>query len=131
MRLVVKRSPQPGIDPGATIELPMDDVHGQFDFDNGEVTMTRVNFSFRGAPVKFSSGKFRLRKSGQFDLSVQEAWLEEIRFDRDLRIKMPPLMAQFALRLDGGGPFRARGDLEIGWSGAKPILPGAGGRTPR
>ena len=26
-------------------------------------------------------------------------------------------MAQFALRLDGGGPFRARGDLEIGWSG--------------
>ncbi len=122
VHLMVTRSPQPGIDPGATIELPMDDVHGQFDFDNGEVTMTRVNFSFRGAPVKFSSGKFRLLKSGQFDLSVQEAWLEEIRFDRDLRIKMPPLMAQFALRLDGGGPFRARGDLEIGWSGRETDL---------
>jgi uncharacterized protein YhdP len=119
LRLVVTRSPQPGIDPGGTFELPMDDVHGQFDFDNGDVTMNQVNFSFRGSPVRFSHGTVRLQKSGQFNLSVQDAWLEEIRFDRDLRKKMPPLMQQFALRLDGGGPFRARGDLEIGWSGDK------------
>jgi hypothetical protein len=117
VRLLVTRSPQPGIDPGGTFQLPMDDVHGRFDFDNGEVTMSRVNFRFRGSPVRFSSGKVRLQKTGQFDLKVQDAWLEEIRFDLDLRNKMPPLMAQFALRLDGGGPFRARGDLEIGWSG--------------
>ena len=41
MRLLITRSPQPGIDPGGTFELPMDDVHGQFVFDNGEVTMNR------------------------------------------------------------------------------------------
>ena len=28
-------------------------------------------------------------------------------------------MAQFALRLDDGHSFRARGDLEIGWSGVE------------
>jgi hypothetical protein len=119
LRLLITRSPQPGIDPGGSFEIPMDDVHGRFDFDNGDVTMSQVNFSFRGSPVKFSSGTVFLRKSGQFKLSVQDAWVEEIRFDLDLRKKMPPLMAQFALRLDGGGPFRARGDLDIGWSGKK------------
>ena len=108
VRLLVTRSPQPGIDPGGTIELPMDDVHGQFVFDNGEVTMNDVNFNFRGSPVRFSRGTVLLEESGQFDLDVQDAWVEEIRFDLDLRKKMPPLMAQFALRLDGGGPFRAR-----------------------
>ena len=122
LRLFITRSPLPGIDPGGSFELPMDDIHGQFDFDNGDVTMKQVNFSFRGSPVKFSSGTVRLQKSGQFNLSVQDAWVEEIRFDLDLRKKMPPLMAQFALRLDGGGPFRASGDLEIGWSGKKEDL---------
>ena len=43
--------------------------------------------------------------------------MEGIRFDLDLRKKMPPLMAQFARRLDGGGSFQRRGDLQIGWSG--------------
>ena len=122
LRLFITRSPQPGIDPGGSFELPMDDVHGQFDFDNGNVAMHQVNFSFRGSPVRFSRGAFRLHKSGQFNLSVQEAWVEEIRFDLDLRNKMPPLMAQFARRLDGGGPFRASGDLDIGWSGKKDDL---------
>ncbi len=119
LRLLVTRSPQPGVDPGGTFELPMDDVHGQFDFDNGDVTMNQVNFNFRGSPVRFSHGTVRLQESGQFDLNVQDAWVEELRFDLDLRKKMPPLMAQFALRLDGGGSFLARGDLEIGWSGAE------------
>ena len=54
LRLFITRSPQPGIDPGGSFELPMDDVHGQFDFDNGNVAMHQVNFSFRGSPVRFS-----------------------------------------------------------------------------
>ena len=122
LRLFITRSPQPGIDPGGSFELPMDDVHGQFDFDNGDVTMNQVNFNFRGSPVNFARGTVRLQKSGQFNLSVLDAWVEDLRFDLDLRKKMPPLMAQFALRLDGGGPFRARGDLDIGWSGQKDDL---------
>jgi hypothetical protein len=116
-RLEVTRSPQPGIDPGGTIELPMEDIHGRFVFDDGTVTMHDVNFKFRGAPVKFARGKVILKDTGRFDLSVKDLWIEELRFDLDLRKKMPPLMAQFALRLDDGRTFRARGDLEIGWSG--------------
>jgi hypothetical protein len=118
-RLEVTRSPQPGIDPGGLIELPMEDIHGRFVFDDGRVTMHDVNFKFRGAPVKFSKGNVFLEDSGQFDLSVQELWVDEIRFDLDLRKKMPKLMGQFALRLDDGRTFRARGDLQIGWSGVE------------
>ena len=68
VRLVVTRSPQPGIDPGGTIELPMEDVHGRFVFDDGKVTMHDVNFKFRGAPVKFSRGTVFLEDTGRFDL---------------------------------------------------------------
>ena len=117
LRLLITRSPQPGIDPGGTFELPMEDVHGRFVFYNGVVSMDDVNFKFRGGVVRFSTGKARLEDTGQFDLNVQELWVEDIRFDLDLRKKMPPLMAQFALRLDDGSTFRARGDLQIGWSG--------------
>ena len=95
----------------------MENVHGRFVFDDGKVTMHDVNFKFRGAPVKFSRGKVFLQDSGQFDLAVSELDVKDIRFDLDLRKKMPPLMAQFALRLDDGNTFRARGDLEIGWTG--------------
>ncbi len=117
VRLEVMRTPQPGIDPGGMIELPMEDVHGRFVFDDGKVTMQDVNFKFRGAPVKFSRGTVFLEDSGRFDLAVSELDVKDIRFDLDLRKKMPPLMAQFALRLDDGNTFRARGDLEIGWTG--------------
>ncbi len=48
---------------------------------------------------------------------MNDLWVEELRFDLDLRKRMPPLMQQFALRLDDGHTFRARGNLEIGWSG--------------
>ena len=119
LRLLITRSPQPGIDPGGTFELPMDDVHGRFVFYNGVVTMDDVNFKFRGGVVRFSTGKARLEDTGQFDLNVQELWVEDLRFDLELRKKMPPLMQQFALRLDDGSTFRARGDLQIGWSGAE------------
>src|SRR5262245_62462313 len=40
-----------------------------------------------------------------------------LRLDSELRKKMPPLMAQFAQRLDEGRAFTARGNLQIGWSG--------------
>ncbi len=49
VRLVITRSPQPGIDPGGTIDLPMEDVRGRFVFDDGKVTMHDVSFKFRGA----------------------------------------------------------------------------------
>lgn len=49
LRLEITRSPQLGIDPGGTIELPMEDVHGRFIFDDGSVAMHDVNFKFRGA----------------------------------------------------------------------------------
>jgi hypothetical protein len=117
LRLLITRSPQPGIDPGGTFELPIDDVSGQFVFYNRVVTMKDVNFSFRGAPVRFASGSVLLEDSGRFNLNVAGLRFEGLRFDLDLRNKMPPLMAQLARRLDGGGSFQASGDLQIGWSG--------------
>src|SRR5262249_15993866 len=63
LRLLVTRSPQPGIDPGGTVDLPMDGVSGQFVFYNRVVTMKDVHFSFRGAPVRFASGTVMLEDS--------------------------------------------------------------------
>jgi AsmA-like C-terminal region len=117
VRLRVTRSPQPGLDPGATIELPMEDVHGRFVVDDGKVTMNDVNFMFRGAPVRFARGTVSLEDSGRFGLSVNQLLIEAIRFDADLRHKMPPIMQLFALKLDDGKTFRARGNLQIGWTG--------------
>ncbi|MGA8348217.1 MAG: AsmA-like C-terminal region-containing protein [Isosphaeraceae bacterium] len=117
VRLVVHRTPQPGFDPGGTFELRMENVHGRFDFDNGKVVMNDVNFLFHGAPVQFASGDVMVEDSGRFALAVSELWVKEIRLDSSLRTIMPPLMAQFALRLDDGRPFTARGNLQIGWSG--------------
>jgi hypothetical protein len=117
VRLEVTRSPQPGLDPGGTIELPMENVRGRFVFDDGKVTMNDVTFKFRGAPVNFARGTVFLEESGRFDLAVNDLCVEEIRIDADLRKKMPPLMQQFAIRLDDGRTFRARGDLQIGWTG--------------
>jgi len=81
--------------------------------------MHDVNFKFRGAPVKFSRGTVFLEDSGRFELNVNELVVQQIRFDTDLRKKMPPLMSQFALRLDDGRTFYARGDLQIGWKGVE------------
>jgi hypothetical protein len=117
VRLEVTRSPQPPLDPGGTIDLPMEDVRGRFVFDDGRVTMHDVNFTFRGAPVNFSRGTLFLEDSGKFELNVSDLRVEKIRFDMDLRQKMPPLMAQVAVRLDDGRTFGARGDLQIGWTG--------------
>jgi hypothetical protein len=119
VRLEVTRTPQPGIDPGGTIDLPMENVRGRFVFDDGKVSMRDVGFMFRGGPVKFSKGAVFLEDSGRFLLNVNDLEVDAIRFDPDLRNKMPPLMSQFALRLDDGHTFRARGNLQIGWSGVE------------
>jgi hypothetical protein len=117
VKLMVMRSPQPRyLDPGGPLELRMDDVSGRFVFDDGLVTMSDVGVEFRGAPVRFESGTVRVEKKGRFELGVRDLWIKGIRIDSDLRKKMPPLMAQFAQKLDGG-IFTARGDLKIGWSG--------------
>jgi hypothetical protein len=95
----------------------MENVRGRFDFDNGKVFMHDVNFFFHGAPVQFASGNVVVEDSGKFALAVSDLSIKEIRFDSGLRQVMPLLMAQFALRLDDGRPFTARGNLQIGWSG--------------
>ena len=117
VRLEIHPTPQPGADPAGTFELRMESVHGRFDFVNGKVVMNDVNFLFHGAPVQFASGEVTVEDSGRFALAVSELWVKEIRFDSSLRAIMPPLMSQFALRLDDGRPFTARGNLQIGWSG--------------
>jgi hypothetical protein len=117
VRLEVTRAPQPRLDPGGTVELRLDDVRGRFVFDNGTVRMTDVSAQFRDAPVRFADGTVVVEDSGRFALGVSDLWVKEIRVDLDLRKKMPPLMAQFAHRLDDGRTFTARGDLKIGWSG--------------
>jgi hypothetical protein len=117
VRLQFSRSPQPGFDPGGPVELRMEDVSGKFDFLDGKVTMHDVNFQFRGELVRFAHGTVVVEDTGRFDLDVHDLWVRGIRFDADLRKKMPPLMSQFAMRLDDGRTFRARGDLQIGWSG--------------
>jgi hypothetical protein len=104
-------------DPGDTVELRLDDVHGRFVFDNGIVKMNDVMVQFRGAPVRFSHGTVFVENTGRFGLSVDDLWVQAIRLDLDLRKKMPTLMAQFAKRLDDGRTFTARGNLRIGWSG--------------
>jgi hypothetical protein len=95
----------------------MDNVHGRFVFDNGVVAMNDVSVQFGSAPVRFDHGTVVVRNTGQFDLGVSDLWIKGLRLDSELRKKMPPLMAQFAQRVDEGRAFTARGDLWIGWSG--------------
>jgi hypothetical protein len=118
VRLVVPRPAETaaGGQPGV-IELRMENARGRFEFDNGKVAMKDVSFFFHGAPVQFATGEVQVEDSGRFALAVNDLWIKDIRFDSSLRNIMPPLMAQFAVRLDDGRPFTARGNLQIGWSG--------------
>jgi hypothetical protein len=117
VRLVIQPTPLPGVDHGGTIELKMENVRGRFDFDNGKVTMSDVTFLFHDAPVQFEAGDVVVEDSGRFALNATDLRVREIHFDSNMRKIMPPLMAQFALRLDDGKPFTARGNLHIGWEG--------------
>ena len=67
--------------------------------------------------MRFDRGTVRVEKTGRFELAVSDLWVKGLRLDSELRKKMPPLMAQFAKKLDDGRTFTARGDLKIGWSG--------------
>lgn len=115
--LVVPKSPEPGVEPGATIELHMQDVLGNFKFVNGRVFMSDVRFTFHNAAVEFPAGEVQVEDSGKFDLSVKGLWVRNLLFNANLRRIMPSLMAQFAMRLDDGHAFSASGNIAIGWSG--------------
>jgi AsmA-like C-terminal region len=119
--LKLPRVPGPGVAPGETFDMPpMERISGTFFFDNGAVTMTDVSFQFRGSPAHFATGKVTVKDSGQFNLDVKYLEVNDFRIDAGLRQIMPPVMAQFARRLDDGKTIRFRTDLGIGWSG----LPG-------
>ena len=62
--------------------------------------------------------------SGQFALEVYDLRAQDFRLDSRLRDKMPPVMADFARRLDEGKTFRVNGNLKLSWSG-KPGEPAA------
>lgn len=112
-----ERVPTPGLDPGGTVELRMEDVTGRFTFDNGKVTMNDVGFQFHEAPVRFAGGSVVVEDSGRFALDVVDLRVQDFRLDARLRKMMPPVMADFARRLDDGKTFRVNGDLQLGWSG--------------
>jgi hypothetical protein len=111
------RPPRPKVDPGGMFEMRMEDVKGRFIFDNGIVKMIDVGFKFHDAPVKFARGTVVVQNSGQFSLEVYDLRAQDLRLDSRLRDKMPPVMADFARRLDEGKTFRVNGNLKLSWSG--------------
>ena len=117
VRLRIDRAAGPGAEPGKPIEFRMEDVKGRFAFNNGPVDMTDVSFRFHGTPVQFAKGSVTVADSGQFLLGVDDLWVKGIRLDAQLRQDMPPVMAQFAQRLDDGKTFTVKGNLGLGWSG--------------
>ncbi|MBV8382865.1 MAG: hypothetical protein JOZ63_09670 [Planctomycetaceae bacterium] len=118
IRLEFSREPRPGIDPGGTFSLPMENVTGRFIYDNGTVSMRDVGFRFFGAPVQFESGMVRVEESGRFQLGVTGVWARDFRLDARLRAIMPPVMAKFAQRFDEGTPLSTiKGNLGLNWPG--------------
>lgn len=114
-----------GSDPGGTFDLRMEDVHGRFIFDDGPVDMHDVSFQFHGSPVRFARGRVVVENSGRFNLGVAQVEARNFRLDQDLRKKMPPLMRQFARRIDDGRTFAMiKGNLGLSWSGqdGQPVL---------
>ena len=103
---------------GETFTMPpMEQIDGRFEFDDGTVTMSKVRFKFRDSPVQFARGTVTVQDNGQFDLKAWDLEADKFRVDAGLRQIMPPLMAQFARRLDEVRTFRFHTDLGIGWSG--------------
>jgi hypothetical protein len=124
-RVELSLTPVPGsagFAPGAlgVIQLPpMENIQGEFLFDDGIVTMNGVNFVFREAPVKFKNGTVTMSDSGKFLLKVTDLEVNKLRLDASLRSIMPPVMGHFAQRLDDGRTFGIHTGLAIGWSGRK------------
>ena len=117
VRLHYTRPPKPGVDPGGTFELRLEDVTGRFVFDNGPVEMKDVGFRFHDAPVQFARGRVAVEESGRFALGVGDLWVKDIRLDSRLRQIMPPVTDQFARKLDDGKTFTLKGNLGLAWSG--------------
>lgn len=116
--IAAKEAGQPGEPAPRVLELPpMERVGGVFIFDNGIVSMTDVRFWFRGAAVQFPSGLVKLEEDNRFDLRVKQLKVSEFRLDSALRQLMPPVMADFAQRLDEGRTYTLKTDLGLGWSG--------------
>lgn len=119
-RVQLRLTPAPGTEISTkegVIALPsMDGVSGKFLFDNGVVTMNDVAFTFRQAPVHFGSGQVRLQNNGAFTLSVNDLEVKGLRMEHELRKIMPPVMSQFAYRLNDG-MFSGFGNMTIGWTG--------------
>lgn len=117
VQLSFTREPGPG-DPGGTFDLRMENVRGRFVYNDGLVTMKDVGFVFHGSPVSFAEGAVQVENSGRFNLGVSQVWARNLRLDGELRKMMPPVMAQFAQRLDDGRPIATvKGDLHLAWPG--------------
>ncbi len=102
------------------LELRMDDVNGQFVYDTGTappLTMTDVEFNFRGARVTLAQGKVDVKDTGQFSLRMNQLEVADLLLDEGLRRMMPEVMATFARRLDDRKIPKIRADLDLGWSG--------------
>ncbi len=126
VKLQLRREPRPGLDPGGLFEMRMDEVTGRFVFDTAPTTppappttMTDVAFTFHGSPVKFAQGRVDVKDNGEFGLGVTRLEVAGLRLDEELRRMMPPIMAQFARRLDDRPIRLIRADLGLGWSGRK------------
>jgi hypothetical protein len=128
-RVQLALTPVPG-SPGAppagrppkTIQLPpMERVAGTFVYDDAggqpTVEFQGVTCIFREAPVSCRRGQVAMKPGGAFELSVADLVVSKLRLDAELRQNMPPVMADFAERLDDGRAFRLRGDLGISWDG--------------
>ena len=130
VRLEIHR-PAQGMDPGGTIDLPLENVLGRFVFDNGLVTMNDVNFHVprRAGAVRPRNGPGRghgpVRSLGQRSLGRGDplrpgAAQEDAALDGAVR---PPA----GRRQDVPGPRRSCRSAGRA-SPASP--PGASGRTP-
>lgn len=117
----LRLTPAPGTETASGADVivlpPMQGVTGGFVYHNGLVTMKDVGFTFRQAPAHFASGQVRVQNSGAFSLGVEDLGIKGLRLEYELRKIMPPVMADFARRLDDGKTFTARGDMTIGWTG--------------
>lgn len=108
-----------GKDTSGMFTLRMDNVKGRFVSDNGLVKMEDVGFMFYGSPVKFARGQVLVEDSGKFELKVEQVAVEKLRLDHEQLVTiMPPVMKNFARRLDQGRPIsKINGDLGLSWSG--------------
>jgi len=99
--------------------LRMENVTGRFVSVNGTVNMEDVGFSFYGSPVQFERGQVQVEDSGQFQLGVEKVWVKNLRLDQEELLNiMPPVMKEFARRLDPGRPLSTlKGNLGLSWSG--------------